>query len=164
MARQLNIKNLVPRQNGQYQQGYYKLINYDKYVGDPSKIIFRSGWEKKFATYCDINDRVVAWSSEPFKIDYFSPVEKKIKQYNVDFYVKIDKGEDQYAEYIIEVKPAKQLQQPQQPTGRVTEKRMISYNRELKRYLTNMAKFHAAREWARGRGWEFVVVTENWIF
>jgi hypothetical protein len=162
--RTLNIKHLTPRKDSPYQQGYYKLINPEKYIGDPSKIIFRSGWEKKFATYCDINDRVIAWSSEPFKIDYWHPVEKKIKPYNIDFYVKIDKGDRQYSEYIIEVKPSKQLKQPMQPIGRVTVKRMESYTREMKRYLTNLAKFQAAREWAAGRGWEFVVVTESWLF
>ena len=162
--RKLNIKSLVPRKDGQYTQGYYRLLNPQKYIGDPNKIIFRSSWEKRFATYCDINDRVIMWSSEPMEIPYFHPTEKKMKPYNVDFYVKIDKGNNNYSEYIVEVKPAKQLKQPTQPIGRITEKKMTSYNYQLKTYLTNVAKFNAADSYAKGRGWNFVVVTEAFIF
>lgn len=161
--RQLNIKSLVPRKDSQYRQGYYKLINQEKYLGDPTKIIFRSGWEKRFATYCDINDRVVQWSSEPLVIQYLHPIEKTLKRYNVDFYVKIDKGNNTFSEYIVEVKPAKQLTAPVMPT-RATEKGMKSYYAQMKTYLVNLAKFQAARVYAQNRGWEFVVVTESFIF
>jgi hypothetical protein len=161
--RSLNIKSLVPRKDGPYKQGYYNLVNPDKYIGDPSKIIFRSSWEKKFATYCDHNDRILAWASEPVRIPYMNPVEKEIKPYNVDFYAKIQ-SETGYNEYIIEVKPSKQLIVPKQPTGRINEKRMMSYNKQIATYLVNLAKFTAAREYAKQRGWEFIVVTEQWLF
>jgi hypothetical protein len=163
LARRLNIKNLVPRKDALYKQGYYKLVNPQKYIGDPNKIIFRSSWEKRFATYCDHNDRIIAWSSEPMQIPYLNPVEKEMKPYNVDFYVRV-KTEDGYAEYLVEVKPLRQLQKPNSPVGRITEKKMISYTNAMKAYLVNMAKFNAAKEYARGRGWEFVVVTESMLF
>ena len=161
--RTLNIKNLVPRKDGVYKQGYYNLVNPSKYIGDASKIIFRSSWEKKFATYCDHNDRILAWASEPMRIPYMSPVDREIKPYNVDFYVKVQTAEG-YSEYIVEVKPARQLQVPVQPSGRVTAKRMASYTTQMTTYLTNLAKFTAAKEYAKGRGWDFVVVTENFLF
>ncbi len=164
MARRLNIKNLVPRKDAQYRQGYYQLINSSKYIGDPSKIIFRSSWEKRFATYCDVNERVVAWSSEPFQIPYLHPVEGVTKPYNIDFYVKIKSGNNEIKEFIVEVKPSKQLKPPVQPSGRITEKRMSDYTLQMTTYLTNLAKFHAAREYAKTRGWEFVIVTETFIF
>lgn len=162
--RTLNIKSLVPRKDCGYRQGYYHLLNPNKYIGDPSKIIFRSGWEKKFATYCDVNDRVVAWASEPFVIQYLHPIDKVMKPYNVDFYVKIEKGENIFSEYLIEVKPSKQLLQPIHPPGRVTEKRLNAYYAQMKTYLVNLSKFQAAKSYAENRGWQFVVVTENWIF
>lgn len=163
--RKLHIKNLVPRKTCGYNQGYYSsLIHPEKYFGDPSKIIFRSGWEKKFCVYCDINDRVLAWSSEPLEIMYMHPVDRVYKPYNVDFYVKVDKGNGTFAEYLVEVKPAKQLKPPQQPIGRVTEKRMYQYASQMKTYLVNMAKFTAAKTYAQNRGWDFVIVTENFLF
>lgn len=161
--RSLNIKNLVPRKNAATKQGYYNIANPDKYVGDISKIIFRSSWEKKFATYCDHNERILAWASEPLKIPYMSPVDRGIHPYNVDFYVKVQ-TENGHREYIVEVKPARQLKAPVQPSGRVNEKRMTSYTTQMATYLVNLAKFTAAREYAKGRGWEFVVVTEDFLF
>ena len=164
MSRRLNIKSLVPRKDSKYQQGYYHLINPSKYIGDSTKIIFRSGWERKFATYCDINDRVAAWSSEPMEIKYMHPVENIIKPYNVDFYVKIDKGNGAYNEYLVEIKPAKQLKQPVAPTGNITKKRLDAYASQLKTYMVNLSKFSAAKAYCEGRGWKFVVVTESFIF
>ena len=162
--RTLNIKNLVPRKHSHYRQGYYKLLNTSKYIGDPNKIILRSGYERKFATYCDTNDRVISWSSEPFPIPYFNPVDNSMKPYNIDFYAKVKISEDKIVEYIIEVKPAKQLKQPVVPSGRVTEKRLKDYNKQLETYLINMSKFNAAKVYAKNRNWEFLIVTEQFLF
>jgi len=162
--RRLNIKNLTPRKDALYKQGYYNLLNPQKYIGDPHKIIFRSSWEKRFAMYCDTNERILAWSSEPMEIPYLNPVDREVKPYNVDFYVRVDQGEGKHKEYIIEVKPSRQLQQPQAPMGRITEKKMESYTNAMKTYLVNLAKFKAAKDFATGRGWDFVVVTESFIF
>lgn len=162
--RSLNIKNLTPRKDAPYRQGYYNLMNPQKYVGDPNKIIFRSSWEKRFAIYCDTNDRIMVWSSEPLAIPYLNPVDGEIRPYNVDFYVRIKTGEKTYKEYLVEVKPSRQLKPPQAPTGRITEKRMESYTNAMKSYLVNLAKFKAAKEYSSSRGWDFVVVTESMLF
>jgi hypothetical protein len=163
MRTKLNIKNLTPRKDAPYKQGYYKLVNPQKYLGDPHKIIFRSSWEKRFATYCDHNDRILAWSSEPMQIPYLNPLDGVVKPYNVDFYVRVQ-TEEGYKEFIVEVKPSRQLQIPNKPSGRITEKKMTSYTNAMKTYLVNLSKFKAAKEYALSRGWEFVVVTENFIF
>ncbi len=162
--RRLNIKNLVPRKDSMYKQGYYNLVNLAKYIGDPSKIIFRSSWEKKFATYCDSTERIVAWSSEPLQIPYMHPIDREMKPYNVDFYVKLKTGETTYSDFLVEVKPSRQLIQPVYPKGRVTEKRILAYTEQMKMYLINVAKFSAAKAYAEGRGWQFIVVTESFIF
>jgi len=166
MKSKLNIKNLTPRKSSKsspYQQGYYKLVNPLKYIGDASKIIFRSSWEKRFANYCDHTERILKWSSEPFQIPYINPLSGDIKPYNVDFYVKLQTAEG-YREYIIEVKPAKQLLKPEPPSERITEKKMLGYNNQMKIYLVNLAKFQAAKEYAKTRNWEFIVVTEQFLF
>jgi hypothetical protein len=166
MKRQLNIKSLVPRaasKENPYKQGYYKLVNPEKYLGDPTKIIFRSSWEKRFATYCDHEERIIAWSSEPLKIPYLDPVSGETKSYNPDFYVRL-KTVEGFQEFLVEVKPSRQLQVPNKPSGRITEKKMVSYNNAMKTYIVNLAKFKAARDYSHGRGWEFIVVTESFIF
>jgi hypothetical protein len=139
-------------------------VNPSKYLGDPSKIIFRSSWERKFATYCDNNERILAWASEPLEIPYLNPVEGAMRPYNVDFYVKVKTGDTTYREYLVEVKPSRQLKQPVAPTGRITEKRMTAYTDQMKTYLINLAKFKAAKDYSQGRGWEFIVVTESMLF
>jgi hypothetical protein len=163
MARKLNIKDLVPRKNASTRQGYYVPVNPQKYVGDSSKIIYRSGWEKKFATFCDLNEKVLAWSSETIQVPYVNPVENSVKTYNLDFYLKIRKDDGTLVEYIAEVKPAKKLVKPEL-SGKINEKRMNAHVEQTKEYLVNMYKFDAAKKWAEDRGWQFIIITENFLF
>lgn len=164
MARKLDIKNLVPRKGGMYRQGYFTPANPQKYVGDAGKIIFRSTWEKKFATYCDLNEKVIAWSSETIQVPYMNPVDNVIKSYNLDFYLKVRQQDGTAKEFIAEVKPAKKLLKPILPKTRLTEKRVNAHILQMKEYAVNMYKFQAAKEWAKARGWEFILVTENFLF
>jgi len=163
MARRLDIKNLVPRKNGPYRQGYYQAINPEKYVGDFGKIIFRSAWERRFCIFCDTNPAVIAWSSETIQIQYIDPIDQRMKPYNVDFYMKI-KRDGAEVNYIIEVKPAKKLLKPEIKEKRISEKRMNAHIVQTKEYIVNMHKFEAAKKWAKDRGWEFLVVTENFLY
>jgi hypothetical protein len=45
-------------------KGKYKPQNPQKYKGDPTKIIYRSLWERKFMVYCDTNVNILQWASE----------------------------------------------------------------------------------------------------
>ena len=164
MARSLNIKSLVPRKNAATRQGYFKPNNPQKYLGDVNKIIYRSGWEKQFCTFCDINDRVLSWSSESIQVPYTHPIEGKTKPYNVDFYLKIKKDTGEIMEYIAEVKPAKKLLKPVMPRTKINEKRMTAHIEQTKEYLINMHKFQAAKQWAAERGWEFIIITEAFLY
>jgi hypothetical protein len=166
MSRKLNIKNLKPNtgNSGGYHQGYYKLLNPEKYIGDPNKIIFRSSYEKKFATYCDLSENIVAWSSEKFVIPYINPSDGLTKDYNVDFYVKVNYGDNVFKDFIVEVKPKRKLLKPNIPKKSITEEKMIKYYNAMKEWTTNAAKFAAAKKWAEQRGWNFIVVTEDFIF
>ena len=60
-----------------------------KYKGDPSNIIYRSLWERKFMVYCDRNEKILEWGSEEFFVPYRSPLDGKIHRYFPDFYVKV---------------------------------------------------------------------------
>ena len=164
MGRSLNIKNLLPRKNAATKQGYYKIIYPEKYVGDYSKIIFRSSWEQKFATFCDINAQVVKWSSESIQIPYLHPIQNKTCIYNLDFYMKVRQADGTFTEFIIEVKPSKKLEKPTLPTSRLTEKRILAHNEQMKEYAINMHKFQTAKKWAEDRGWQFMIVTEKFLY
>ena len=59
-------------------KGKFKPKNRDKYKGNPTNIIYRSLWERRFMVYCDSNNSVVKWSSEEIVIPYRSPFDRKI--------------------------------------------------------------------------------------
>lgn len=153
----MDIKKLKP--SGDYKSGKYKIVNIDKYVGDFNSIIYRSSYEYKFCHYCDFNPKILKWSSEPTKIPYFSPIDGKMHNYFVDFWIKTDEGKI----YLIEVKPKSFLEKPILEGSR-TLKKIKSYNYRLKTYITNMKKFEAAKKFSEDRQWEFMIITEKFLF
>lgn len=157
-----NIKNIKPTRQV-YVSGKYKVKNPQKYIGDVSQVIYRSSWERKFCIFCDSSEKVLRWSSEPFEIKYCSPIDKKIHEYFVDFYCKIEQSNGMIEEYIIEVKPKAQLKRPE-PPKKQTLKSVKVYNEQVKTFLINTAKFAAAKAYAAKRGFKFLVVTEDFLF
>ena len=164
MARSLNIKNLVPRKDSGYRQGYYRVVNIEKYIGDFNKVIYRSSWEKKMMTFCDMNENVIKWSSETIQVPYFNPVDNATKTYNLDFFFQIRQNDGTVKNIIAEVKPSKKLEKPILPTTRLNEKRIQAHNYQMKEYVINMYKFQAAKKWAEDRGWEFTIITEKFLY
>ena len=124
----------------------------EKYTGDPTNIIMRSSWETRFASWCDKNPSVLKWSSEETVIPYRCPTDSRIHRYFVDFKITVSTGKT----YIVEVKPAAQTQPPIYP-GRQTQR----YITESLTFMKNQAKWEAAIEYARDRGWEFKIITEK---
>ena len=51
--------------------GIYKVKNPNKYRGDFTNVVFRSGWELKVFIWCDNNPDIKEWSSEEVVIPYF---------------------------------------------------------------------------------------------
>ena len=92
----MSIKKVKP--NGLYKSGLYEPLYPDKYIGDPPSIIFRSSWEFRFCKYCDTNEKILKWSSEPLQIPYYNPLDKKEHTYNVDFYMRVLKEDGTEAE------------------------------------------------------------------
>ncbi len=156
----------APSRNGRNHSGYFKPKNIEKYVGDLTKIVYRSGWEFKFMMFCDTNPKVLSWSSEPFRIPYISPVDKdkfgnkKRRNYIVDFWMKVETTNNEIKNYLIEIKPGCNLIKPVLK-GNITNKRLDSYNKALSTYLTNQAKFEAAQKYCETKKWLFAVVTEE---
>ena len=136
---------------GKYYPSYPR-----KYKGDPTNIIYRSLWERKFMVYCDKNDNILEWASEEIAIPYRSPVDNRVHRYFPDFYMKVKERGGKIKRYVIEVKPAKQTK-PQVKPKRQTK----GYIREAYEYAKNQAKWKMAREFCADRQWEFKVVTEK---
>ncbi len=107
----MSIKKVKPTSKSGFKQGYYNPINPRKYIGE-HPIIYRSSWERKFCHWCDHNEEVIKWASEPFSVKYFNMLDKKFHNYYPDFYMKMDKG-GIMQEFVVEIKPKAQLQKPQ---------------------------------------------------
>ena len=137
-------------------KGKYKPTYPRKYKGDPTKIIFRSLWERKFMVYCDNNANILEWGSEEVYMWYRSPVDNKPHRYFPDFYIKVRESTGQIKQYIIEVKPMRQTKPPSRP-----KRQTRGYLREAFEYARNQAKWKAANEWCIDRGFEFKVLTEK---
>lgn len=138
-------------------QGYFKPKNPKKYKGDPTTIVYRSGWELKFMLYLDSRQEVVEWSSEELIIPYRSPIDGKIHRYFPDFLVTKINKEGKKETAIIEVKPRKQTVPPTKPQGKPSRKFLM----EVKTWGVNEAKWKAATEYCKDRGWSFEIFTEK---
>jgi len=136
---------------GKYYPSYPR-----KYKGDPTNIIYRSLWERKFMVYCDKNDNILEWASEEIAIPYRSPIDNRVHRYFPDFYMKVRERGGKVRRYVIEVKPAKQTKPPIKP-----KRQTKGYIREAYEYAKNQAKWKMAREFCADRQWEFKVVTEK---
>ena len=127
-----------------------------KYKGDPTNIIYRSHWERKFMVYCDKNNKILEWGSEEIALPYISPHDSRVHRYFPDFYIKVQENTGKVKRYLIEVKPLKQTVKPKKP-----KRQTKGYIREAFEYARNQAKWKAAREYCADRMWEFKVITEK---
>ena len=137
-------------------KGKYKVREPYKYKGDPTKVVYRSLWERKFMTYCDTNINIIEWGSEEMYVWYRSPIDNRPHRYFPDFYIKARESNGQIKKYIIEVKPQRQTAPPAKP-----KRQTKGYLREAFEYAKNQAKWKAANEWCLDRGFEFKILTEK---
>ena len=136
---------------GKYQPSFPR-----KYKGDPTNIVFRSLWERKFMVYCDKNANVLEWASEEIVIPYISPVDNRSHRYFPDFYMKQKELDGTIKKYIIEIKPKKQCSPPKKP-----KRQTKRYINEAYTYAINQTKWKEAREYCADRQWQFKVITEK---
>ena len=139
--------------------GKFKPQNPDKYIGDHTKIIYRSSWECKVMSWLDKNPDIVSWASEELIIQYISPVDGKWHRYFPDFLVKSKTRDGSFKTILIEVKPKKQTKEPEKKK-RITKQ----YITEVTTWGVNQAKWKAAETYCRERNWEFRLMTEDDIF
>ena len=137
-------------------KGVFKPSNPKKYKGDHTNIIYRSLWERKFMVYCDLNENILEWGSEEIVLPYRSPVDGRVHRYFPDFYIKVKESTGRIKKMIIEIKPKRQCSPPSKP-----KKQTKGYLREAYEYAKNQAKWEAASEWCKDRGYIFKVFTEK---
>lgn len=139
---------------GKYQPSFPQ-----KYKGDPTNIIYRSLWERKFMVYCDTRDNILEWGSEELALPYRSPLDGKVHRYFPDFYIKVKESTGQIKKYLIEVKPKKQTIEPQ-----VQKRKTKSYIYEVTEWVKNQAKWEAAKNFCEDRQWQFKIITEDDLY
>lgn len=137
-------------------KGRFRPKNHKKYKGDPTKVFYRSLWERRFMHYCDTTPSILEWNSEEIVIPYVSPIDNKVHRYFPDFYIKVRNVSGKVRREIIEVKPKRQCEPPKKPQ-RQTKK----YLREVQTYGVNQAKFKAAEEYCKNRKYNFRILTED---
>ena len=131
-------------------KGKYKIKNPNKYLGNPTNIIYRSLMERRFMEWCDSNDKCYKWSSEEVVIPYISPIDNKQHRYFPDFLIQTPKGW-----FLIEVKPLTQSRPPKKLVVENLElKKKRRYIKSVQTWLVNEAKWKCNQS-LREEGLEF---------
>jgi hypothetical protein len=137
-------------------KGKFRPKHPKKYRGDPTKIIYRSLWERNCMRYFDDNPNVLKWSSEEVIVPYKSPLDGRYHRYFPDFLIRIKNKQGQLETIMIEVKPYKETKEPK-PQKRLSK----NYLYEVKTWSINKSKWEAAIEFCKDRKWKFMIITEK---
>jgi hypothetical protein len=141
-------------------QGQFVPTMPEKYVGR-YPIVVRSSWERMYCQWLDKNENVKEWSSEGSVINYYDPIQMKRRRYYPDFWMKVLDKKGNINKYIIEIKPNHETRPPVNKRGKKSSKTML---KQEATYLTNQAKFNAAKQYCDKLGVKFLVLTEKELF
>lgn len=136
-----------------FAQGKFIPSNPQKYVGKTVPT-YRSGWEFTFMQFCDKNEHILQWASEPIRIPYRNPLTGKNTNYVPDFLIVYQNRTGQQIAEMVEIKPKKQS---------LIESRVASA-RDRAIVAINHAKWGAAMAWCKQSGLTFRVITEDDLF
>lgn len=142
------------KRTSKFKQGIFKPEHPEKYKGS-LPILYRSSYELKYMRWCDHNPAVVSWGSESIIIPYQNPLTGKVSRYFVDSNITLKTKEGNFKKYLIEIKPSVQTVPPK-PTRNT--KALLRRQAE---YVKNRAKWDAAEQWSKKKGYEFTILTEK---
>lgn len=133
------------------------------------KITFRSSWEQIMCNFCDREENVTYWASEPFTIPYFSQLDNKQHRYVIDFEMHTVCRDGSTVKWIVEVKPDAQAEHLDEhgnliypkPPKHQTQKTLARWQERCNVVKRNSEKWQAARLWCTQHGYRFKVVTEK---
>lgn len=140
-----------------YHQGRFTPRNPQKYIGNPTNIIYRSSWERIFMAWCDMTPAVIAYGSEELVIPYISPVDGNQHRYFVDFFIIVRQQDGSKKKFAIEIKPYAETKPPRITKNMLTE----SVKHKINTYQVNQAKWQAAKKYCEVFNMKFVVLTER---
>lgn len=166
--------NAKPNRPNKYKTGFYSLINENKYISDPTKIVYRSSLEQRFCIFADKSPKIIKWGSETIGIPYSMwDYDKKTvtkHTYYVDFYLLVENKNSPTGqeEWLIEVKPEAEYLAiinniPPAKPEKITAKSLETWEYNLKMFHRNKHKWAAAQEYAKNKHMIFYVVTEKVI-
>jgi hypothetical protein len=135
-----------------FLSGPYTVKNGAKYAGKGFPR-YRSSWEWAFMNFCDNNEHIQQWASEPVRIPYRNPLTGKMTTYVPDFIVTYCGPNNTLRGELIEIKPRSQS---------LIEERQSQ--RDRAQVAINHAKWDAATKWAKNNGLTFRVINEDQIF
>ena len=145
------IKNNKPKRNSHYHQGYvperYCSKLFQSVKGEP--IIYRSGLELQFIQFCENNNKIKKWASEPISIKYTCRLDEKEHDYYPDYVIETTEGE----KIIVEIKPYNQTIKPGPLDSRWLKESWIK----------NCDKWKAANDFAHKNNSKFIIVTEKFF-
>jgi hypothetical protein len=149
--RKHRIKSMKPHKNSFFHQGYVDLSTCNKVFDEVRNqpVIYRSGLELQFIKFFENCAQITNWASEPFNIEYYSRLDKKMKNYYPDFIIETKTGQP----IIVEIKPYAQTQKPTYGDS--------DWNKEA--WIRNTDKWNAAIKFAHDRGMKFVILTEKFF-
>lgn len=145
-----------------FKQGYYTLVNPEKYIGDPTKVRYMSSWELECFRVLDNNPNVIHWSSEEIAIPYIKPTDGKLHKYYPDLFIccRTKSGEKKWT--LIEIKPLAQTKPPSSRSKHLLYEQIT--------HAVNLSKWKAAQAWCERQSVlmreqiTFQIVTERQLF
>jgi hypothetical protein len=145
---------LQKKRTVKFKQGIFRPNYPEKYKGT-LPILYRSSYELKYFRWCDHNPAVISWGSESIIIPYQNPLTGKVSRYFVDSNITIKTKNNELKKYLIEIKPSIQTMPPK--PGKNTRALL----RRQAEYVKNRAKWEAAAQWSKKKGYEFTILTEK---
>jgi len=142
------------KRTSKFKQGIFNPVNKEKYKGT-LPILYRSSYELKYMRWADHNPAIISWGSESIIIPYQNPLTGRVSRYFVDSNITLKTKNGEFKKYLIEIKPAIQTMPPK-PT-----KNTRSLLRRQAEYVKNRAKWAAAEQWSKKKGYEFTILTEK---
>ena len=145
--------------NVKTHKGRFKPKNPSKYLGDSTKIYYRSSWERYVMIWADISSNILAWGSEEVVIPYLSVVDGKRHNYFIDFVFRLKDSKQGPVTLLVDVKPDKQTRVPSR--NATDHKSRRNRMKEIIEYGRNISKWDAARMHAQKNGYLFEIWTEK---
>lgn len=154
------VKRRYVKRKLPFRQGMFTPVNTDKYVGDITKIKFRSSWELRIMMMLDKSDAIIKWSSEGTIIKYFSQTDNKERKYYSDFTIEYINDDGSTSVAILEIKPYKQIKPPK-PPKRKTPKSLENYANAVITHKVNLDKWEHANNYCKNNNIHFLLVYQN---